>query len=258
MAEYYGVERTPEYLMHYGIRGMKWGVRKAIERGNSKALARHYRKAQNKLAKLNDKADINKQRSIAKKYGKISKISGAIGASGVGIVGGASILRKHAGHKFDEDTANLWANLHPGKNWGSYSQQRFINENQMASNMWKRYYDKQSYLNDARILSGGVGAAGLAVGAVTGAKALAAKRRASAPGHAAAVARRDEFKREMDKAFKGAKIKQKKQKTFTFKNDIKDGLRAAALSTVMGPSAAFYVQSRNAVSDIPKKEKKRK
>ena len=205
MAQYYAVERSSKYLAHYGIRGMKWGVRKAIERGNSKKLARQYAKAKKKLAKLNDKADINKQQSIAKKYGKISKISGAIGASGVGMATGAGILRKHAGHKFDEDTANLWTNLHPGKNWGAYNQQRFVNENQVANNMWKRYYDKQSYLNDARILSGGVGAAGLAVSAATGAKALVAKRRTTASGHAAAVAKRNEFSKEMNKAFAGTK-----------------------------------------------------
>ena len=205
MAQYYAVERSSEYLAHYGVRGMKWGVRKAIERGNSKKLARQYAKAKKKLAKLNDKADINKQQSIAKKYGKISKISGAIGASGVGMATGAGILRKHAGHKFDEDTANLWTNLHPGKNWGAYNQQRFVNENQVANNMWKRYYDKQSYLNDARILSGGVGAAGLAVSAATGTKALVAKRRTTASGHAAAVAKRNEFRQEMNKAFAGTK-----------------------------------------------------
>ena len=41
MAEYYAVERSPEYLAHYGIRGMKWGVRKAIASGNSRRLGRN-------------------------------------------------------------------------------------------------------------------------------------------------------------------------------------------------------------------------
>lgn len=27
MAKYYGVERSDEYLAHFGIRGMKWGIR---------------------------------------------------------------------------------------------------------------------------------------------------------------------------------------------------------------------------------------
>ena len=48
----YAVERSDEYLAHYGIRGMKWGVRRAIKSGNSARLGRQYAKAQKKLAKL--------------------------------------------------------------------------------------------------------------------------------------------------------------------------------------------------------------
>ena len=36
MAEYYGVQRSEEYLAHYGIKGMKWGVRKEIPPSNKK------------------------------------------------------------------------------------------------------------------------------------------------------------------------------------------------------------------------------
>ena len=53
MATYYGVTRSKQYLAHYGIRGMKWGVRKAREKGNSAALRYHYIRAKMKLAKLN-------------------------------------------------------------------------------------------------------------------------------------------------------------------------------------------------------------
>lgn len=52
MAEYYGVTRTPEYLMHYGVKGMRWGVRRAIARGNTKHLDRQWQKAQKKLQKI--------------------------------------------------------------------------------------------------------------------------------------------------------------------------------------------------------------
>ena len=60
-------------------------------------------------------------------------------------------------------------------------------------------------LNTAKYITGGIGAAGLAVGAATGARALIATRRTTTGGHAAAVARRNEFQREMNKAFAGTK-----------------------------------------------------
>lgn len=58
MSNYYAVNRNSEYLAHYGIKGMHWGVRKAIDAKNSEALTNHYRKALRKLGKLKKKADI--------------------------------------------------------------------------------------------------------------------------------------------------------------------------------------------------------
>lgn len=55
---YYGIQRSSEYLAHYGVKGMKWGVRKAIEKGDSKALKRHYDKASKKLNKLRENANL--------------------------------------------------------------------------------------------------------------------------------------------------------------------------------------------------------
>jgi len=50
MAEYYAVERSSDYLVHYGVRGMKWGVRKAIDKIRSNMrMSRNYMKAQKKL-----------------------------------------------------------------------------------------------------------------------------------------------------------------------------------------------------------------
>lgn len=50
MAEYYAVERSAEYLAHYGVRGMKWGVRRAIDKIRSNMrMSRNYMKAQKKL-----------------------------------------------------------------------------------------------------------------------------------------------------------------------------------------------------------------
>lgn len=73
----YAVERDGAYLAHYGVKGMKWGVRKAIERGNDRALGRQYRKAAKKLAKLEKRA------ASGKKYAKRAALLGA-GAAGAG------------------------------------------------------------------------------------------------------------------------------------------------------------------------------
>jgi len=54
MSEYYAVQRSTDHLAHYGVKGMKWGVRKAIAYGNQKALDKHFQKAAKKLAKLQD------------------------------------------------------------------------------------------------------------------------------------------------------------------------------------------------------------
>ena len=57
MNEYYGNMPYSESLAHYGVTGMKWGVRKAIAEGGrastNRALGRQYRKAERKLRKLN-------------------------------------------------------------------------------------------------------------------------------------------------------------------------------------------------------------
>lgn len=83
MSEYYAVQRSDEYLEHYGIKGMKWGVRKAIESGNSRALGRQYKKAAKKLAKLEKRA------SSGKKYAKRAAMygAGAAAAGGLALAG---------------------------------------------------------------------------------------------------------------------------------------------------------------------------
>lgn len=76
---------NPDFLAHYGIRGMKWGVRKAIASGNDNMLDRQYRKAAKKLEKLSKRANVEAQDQQAQKYNKIAKKAGKIGAAGVGV-----------------------------------------------------------------------------------------------------------------------------------------------------------------------------
>jgi len=79
----YAIERNDEYLAHYGVRGMKWGVRKAIQSGNSARLSRQYAKASKKLAKL------EKQAGKSKKYARRAALmgAGAAAAGGLAAVG---------------------------------------------------------------------------------------------------------------------------------------------------------------------------
>lgn len=89
----YAIERSPEYLAHYGIRGMKWGVKKARQSGDSAKLSRQYAKAQKKLAKLEKRA------SKTSKYARRAAIMGA-GAAGAGAIAGigpAKITAKGVG-----------------------------------------------------------------------------------------------------------------------------------------------------------------
>ena len=92
----YAIERSSDYLAHYGIRGMKWGVRKAIESGNAKRLSRQYAKAQKKLAKLEKRANSGaKYARRAAALGAGAAAAGGLAAAGTSGVG--RILRKSGG-----------------------------------------------------------------------------------------------------------------------------------------------------------------
>lgn len=86
MAAYYAVERSSDYLAHYGVKGMKWGVRRARERGNERALARHYRKATKKLNRLNAKTDLDYQKEKAKRHAIKAGISAGIGLGSLAVM----------------------------------------------------------------------------------------------------------------------------------------------------------------------------
>lgn len=78
MAQYYGIERSEEYLEHYGIKGMKWRVQKAIRKGDIAVYKKQYKKAVKKLERLEKKA------AKVSKYAKKAIIKGAGTAASLG------------------------------------------------------------------------------------------------------------------------------------------------------------------------------
>ena len=95
MSEYYAVVRSTDHLAHYGVVGMKWGVRRALAKGNERALDRNFRRAAKKLKKLTD-IGLNSKKYAAKAaaYGVAAAGTGTVAVAGT--KGIASYLHKKA------------------------------------------------------------------------------------------------------------------------------------------------------------------
>ena len=218
----YGVERSNEYLAHYGIRGMKWGVRKAIKSGNSARLSKQYAKASKKLAKLEKRA------ANTGKYAKRAALMGA----GAAAVGGASLGVNIPGVRSSSIAANRLLNakgIRTGiktkdlvdksvqlQKWGAKSHDitsgvrtASIQANRAVNKATGVGMKTKDIVDASHKISGGprkvtnsqlIRAGGLAVG---GALAVGAAKNA----YRAATAKKKaaKFKSEMNKAFAGTK-----------------------------------------------------
>lgn len=229
---YYAVERSKDHLTHYGIKGMKWGVRKAIERGNNKALTRQFNKAQKKLEKLNAKADIAQQTENAKKHNRRARIAAGIGVAGLSSSVGNKILAKHLAKVEDLPLSNIDASYNiPIK--ASARQTRILGEGKGIEKVGEglgtgpvgnRGTDrilveggrstsaKPNAFRTIGRLAKATAVAGLGTAAYQKSRALAAKYRTSDKGHAKAVAKRDAWKREIRDTFKGTKYDASKRR----------------------------------------------
>ena len=183
MSEYYAVQRSGDSLAHYGVRGMKWGVKKALTSGSDKKLNKQFVKAQNKLRKLEDKADLSRQKAAAKEHGKKAVRSAAVGA----VTGAFSVGAQNQYAKNAIKDSRIGKIKYLG---GGYAV-----PTGKASTLW-----------------GGATLASSAVSRIAGVKsayhlgkAVAAAHRSTKKGHAKAAKKASEFRSEMKKAFAGTK-----------------------------------------------------
>ena len=228
MAQYYGIQRSDEYLAHYGIKGMKWGVRKAIEKGDKIALQKHYKKATAKLKELKEHTNAKEQKENAKAMATLG--AGLIGAGALGGLASYGSIK------------------------GQVAAQRAILPNSKRATVMI-----PTGLIGASILGAGAGA-GLLGGSIPYAY------RATKRGNKKAIEKYNKFKKAVDETFSNKNYKTIKQasskqssKRDAAKKELKYALKSAALSTVMGPAANTYVTSqRIANNDWPEKTKSRR
>lgn len=248
MSEYYAVVRSREELAHYGVRGMKWGVRKAVQRGSDRKLTRQYKKAAKKLERLNAKADVNRQKELASQHKKIAKAAAAVGLAGASTaLGGTAagqlltnaakktalakklnydryneaaskltgqqqkkFLRAHdkmlkagAPDHIRESVTNKALNEFEKKDkalWDSYK-----NSNQKLKDQFNRQAGGAKAAFDVSKAAKAVGGVGLGIATGAALAARRAKKLTTEKGHAKAIAKRDAWKAEMNKAFAGTK-----------------------------------------------------
>lgn len=253
---YYAIERSTDYIEHYGIKGMRWGVRRAIQSGNDKKLEKQYKKAQKKLKKLSQKADPVFQRNEQIKYEKASKgartagrVALGIATAGTGLISGVNhiykpsvdkkqkqiekykdLIKQHSdGLKKAEQIVSISEKSDLGLVPDNFKKVDIpyhtekIKEYSSEAAQLKNKLDKSNALHDkvgkvgkmmqAIGAGGAIGSYGYALSAKV--KANKAKNRISGKGHDDAVADRDAWKKEMQRAFKGTKydvsIKHKKK-----------------------------------------------
>lgn len=137
VAKYYGIIRSNDYLAHYGIRGMKWGIRKAIERnGGNHLRSKAYVSAQKKLK---------------------------LATAGGGIIGGAIYAHRHKDELNKSFAKSQTKRNTPGRHISTANKNNVSSRDAAALKSFKRSTSKGA-ITGALTVGGGLG--GGAVGAL--------------------------------------------------------------------------------------------
>lgn len=229
--EYYGNASTPNdsFLMHYGVKGMKWGViRKKLSDVKYGARRKH---AEAKMKRLERNADLGVQQ---KRLNRNLKIAGAGLGTSMASLGAHSLQKVMSSKKLLNSSKNL-ANARIAEeqgrklrdtaynNWKTAANKQpriphhnLRNKYSTANKEWwaaknafddttrehKALTDKiDSGISKSKKLSYGIAGAGLGVAGVAAGRAALAAYRSSKRGHAKAVAKRDAYRKEMNQRY---------------------------------------------------------
>lgn len=230
MRKYYGITTpTDDFIAHWGIKGMKWGVRKARPVSNGAPKSLGYRRAERKLAKLEAKANRNVLLAKANRLDKVSKgarIAGRVGlgaaaAGTAGSVGSGHLIRAASG-TFNKQLQNyavgqrrspIQGPVQTGKEMVTYydgGAHKVLSDQTKAR---QNIYDKAGKVS-RYVQAGGAGLAALGYGAAIGSKLRANALRKTANNSAkmaAARAKANAFRKQMNAKY-GVRLSSKRRK----------------------------------------------
>ena len=210
MNEYYAVIRTTDHLAHYGVKGMKWGVRKAIIMGDQKKLDRHFKKATKKLAKLQDKAlHSGKYAAKATAYGAAAVGTGTVAVGNANTAVSKYLQKRFSPHSRYMELYKKFAEPSEGKSQKAFEaaaaslrkhqgiSDQVDHSKLVRGSKIKEFGDLMEKNNKKIRIGAGIATAGLGV--------LAIKNAYTATHGKKYMNQAANFKRSMDEAFSGTK-----------------------------------------------------
>lgn len=235
MSKYYGVTTpTDDFIAHWGVKGMKWGIRKARPVGNGAPKSLGYRRAEKKLAKLEAKANRNALLAKADRLDKVSKgarIAGRVGlgaaaAGTAGSIGSGHLVSRAIGKANSQrDTVRNSMTRQYNLALSGHNKHGITTDKTLAE--WRKYNNEidSAYtksINNADKLrnisrsaqAAGAGLAALGYGAAIGSKLRANALRKTANNSAKMAAARQraaEFRKQMNAKY-GVQNRSKKRK----------------------------------------------